>query len=354
MGRRQSSTPTVKDVATLASVSIGTVSRVLNDHADVGTDLRDRVQAAIRELGYRTNGRPEGARQQSRVIGFLLCNGAGINPIHAHLLLGIEQFCSDAGYYTIFTRYMYSPDQRPEDFELPEFLVRPHLVNCVIVAGANYSYFLHALQMAKIRYVLLGNHVVDRSPEEKPMNQVRYDDYGGSLEAAQYLIQLGHRHIWYIGDKSLPWLLNRYEGYVSAMKGADLEPHVHTYSLADDPFENGHAAVTYILERKYPATAMLCGSEELALGAREALRQHGRDVPRDVSLIGFEHKLTHSRSSNVTSVSIDTLAVGRELARMATALDESFGKDQLEVMVPAALVKRSTCRPFRQDDVMVL
>ncbi|MFL6304384.1 MAG: substrate-binding domain-containing protein [Candidatus Sulfotelmatobacter sp.] len=141
-------------------------------------------------------------------------------------------------------------------------------------------------------------------------------------------------------------LLNRYEGYVSAMKGSGLEPNVHTYSLADDPFENGHAAVTYILERKYPATAMLCGSEELALGAREALRQHGRDVPRDVSLIGFEHKLTHSRSSNVTSVSIDTLAVGRELARMATALNESFGKDQPEIIVPATLLKRSTCRSF--------
>jgi LacI family transcriptional regulator len=354
VGRRQSSTPTVKDIATLASVSMGTVSRVLNDHADVGADLRDRVQSAIRELGYRTNGRPEGARQQSRAIGFLLCNGAGINPIHAHLLLGIEQFCSDAGYYTIFTRYMYSPDQKPEDFELPEFLLQPHLVNCVIVAGANYSNFLLALQMAKIRYVLLGNHVVGRSLETTPMNQVRYDDYGGSLEAAQYLIQLGHRHIWYIGDTSLPWLLNRYEGYLGAMKEADLEPHVHTYPLADDPFENGRAAVTYILERKYPATAMLCGSEELALGAREALHQHGRDVPRDVSLIGFEHKLTHSRSSNVTSVSIDTLRVGRELARMATALNESFGEDQPEIVVPAMLLKRSTCRPFRPDDVMVL
>jgi DNA-binding LacI/PurR family transcriptional regulator len=99
---------------------------------------------------------------------------------------------------------------------------------------------------------------------------------------------------------------------------------------------------------------MLCGSEELALGAREALRQHGRDVPRDVSLIGFEHKLTHLRASNLTSVSIDTLAVGRELARMAACLDESSGKDQPEVIVPATLVKRSTCRPCRQDDVMVL
>jgi len=326
----------------------------LNDHADVGVALRDRVQAAIPELGYQANGRPEAARRQSRAIGSLLCNGAGINPIHAHLLLGIEQFCSDAGYYTIFTRYMYSPDQNPEHFELPEFLLQPHLVNCVIVAGVNHPNFLLALKAAKIRYVLLGNHVVDLPPGEKRVNQVRYDDYGGAFQAAQYLIQLGHRNIWYIGDTSLPWLLNRYEGFVSAMKAADLEPRVHAYSLADDPFENGHTAVTYILERKYPATAMLCGSEELALGAREALHQHGRDVPRDVSLIGFEHKLTPSRASNVTSISIDTVAVGRELARMAITLNESFGKDQPEVIVPSTLMKRSTCRPFRQDDVMVL
>src|SRR5205085_2358779 len=95
-----------------------------NDHTDVGAALRDRVQTAIRDLGYQVNGRSEASRQQSRAIGFLLSNGAGINPIHAHLLLGIEQFCSDAGYYTIFTRCTYSPDQKPENFDLPAFLLQ--------------------------------------------------------------------------------------------------------------------------------------------------------------------------------------------------------------------------------------
>lgn len=97
------------------------------------------------------------------------------------------------------------------------------------------------------------------------------------------------------------------------MKAADLEPHVHAYSLADDPFENGHAAVTYILERKYPATAMLCGSEEPTLGAREALHQHGRDVPRDVSLIGLEQKLTLSRFK--CDVRLDRYSRGRPRVR---------------------------------------
>jgi LacI family transcriptional regulator len=317
-----------------ASVWIGTVSRVLNDHADVAAPLRDRVEAAIRELGYRAIPRIETSRQQSRAIGFLLSNGAGINPIHAHLLLGVEQFCSDAGYYTIFTRYKYGSEQKPAELELPEFLRNRSLVDCVILAGANHPNLLLALEAAKIRYVLLANHFRGTPPKAGRVNQVRYDDLGGCFDATHYLIQLGHKDIWYIGDTSLPWFLNRYSGYVEAMKAAGLAPHAYTYSLADDPFENGHAAVNYLLERKYTATALLCGSEELALGAREALRQHGRDVPRDVSLIGFEHQLTHSRTSSLTSISIDTLAVGRELARMAIAFNESFGKTQPEVVIP--------------------
>jgi LacI family transcriptional regulator len=125
---------------------------------------------------------------------------------------------------------MYSPDQTPDDFALSEFLLQSHLVNCVIVAGENYS-TSSLRSKCKIRYVLLGHHVVGRSPEQAPVNHVGYDDYTGSLEAAQYLIQLGHRHVWYIGDTSLPWLLNRYQGYVSAMRGAGLEPNVHTRIL---------------------------------------------------------------------------------------------------------------------------
>jgi DNA-binding LacI/PurR family transcriptional regulator len=94
---------------------------------------------------------------------------------------------------------MYSPGQEPENFESPEFLLQPHLVNCVIVAGVNHPNFLLALKAAKIRYVLLGNHVVGLPHRQKRVNQVRYDDYGGAFRAAQYLIQLGHRNIRYIG-----------------------------------------------------------------------------------------------------------------------------------------------------------
>lgn len=335
-------------------MSIGTVSRVLNDHADVGLPLRERVEAAIRELGYRAVVRPTLERDHTRVLGFLLCNGQGINAVHGHLLMGVEDYCSEAGYYLLFARHFHSPEIPSEEIEIPEILYGREHVACTILAGNSHRNFLSALEANNIRHVLLANHAPEYQNSARRVNSVRYEDVGGFAEATRYLIQLGHKQIWFLGDTSLPWFRNRYQGYASAMTAAQLEPRAHTFALADDPFENGHAAASYIVDQNYPVTALLCGSEELALGAREALRQHGRDVPSDVSLIGFQHQSMNARTFNMTCVRVDMVEVGRQLAKHAIARVESYGMDQPEVVVPSTLVKRATCRPLRADDVMVL
>jgi LacI family transcriptional regulator, galactose operon repressor len=133
-----------------------------------------------------------------------------------------------------------------------------------------------------------------------------------------------------------------------------LEPHAHTIALSDDEFENGQLAVSYILEQGWPVTAILAASDELAFGAREGLRQHRRDVPKDVSLVGFEHQIGHARGSNLTSITVDMVDVGRQLAKLAIAQIESEKKQMLEVAVPTVFVKRSTCRPLRKEEHMLL
>ena len=230
------------------------------------------------------------------------------------------------------------------------------MADCFIVAGSSYDSFLAELSRNGFSHVALANHitVMRNGGESRRKNQVRYDDFGGYEEATTYLIQLGHKQIWFIGDTSRPWFRNRLEGYRSAMREAGLTPQAHTAAVADDGYENGLAAVSYILEQKWPVTAILAGSDDLAFGAREALRQHGRDVPRDVSLIGFEHELTRVRASNITSVCVDTAEVGRQLARMAINKVERPGTDFPESVVPAILIKRSTCRPLRVEEPMVL
>lgn len=352
---RRSSAPTMKDIARHAKVSIGTVSRVLNRHEDVDDELRARVESVARRVGYRLSDRTRSVvHVKSRIIGLILCNDFGLSSAQSLLLLGVEEYCSQAGYYLLFARHHYAPAAESADLDIPGVVQTPGLAECVIIAGPIHRNIVSAFENHGLNYVLLANHLMDSSRDALPKACVEYDDLGGCYEATRYLAQLGHRDIWYIGDASRPWHRNRFKGYARAVAELDLEPHVHTIALSDDEFENGQAAVSYILEQGWPVTAILAASDELAYGAREGLRQHRRDVPKDVSLIGFEHEKGRARGSNLTSVSVDMVEVGRQLAKAAIAQIEARDKDVRDIVIPAALVKRSTCRPLRKEDHMML
>jgi DNA-binding LacI/PurR family transcriptional regulator len=355
MGRRSSAFPKIKDVADRASVSIGTVSRVLNGHQDVGNELQERVQRAIRELGYLPDARAQNfVREHSRIIGLVMCNGGGFNSIHAYLLLGVEEACAEADYYLLFARQQYDAQIKPGDLQLSGFIQARGLADCLILTGTIYANLLHALDGAGVTYVTLANHVVGPHGARSDKNQVRYNDSEGFENATRYLIQLGHKHIWYIGDTSKPWFQRRHEGYAKAMAESSLEPRAHTVAIDDESFQNGHAAAAFIIEQGWPMTAIIAGSDEMALGAKEALLQHGRLVPRDVSLIGFQHQVDRSTANQLTCVCVDGREVGRQLAKAAIKRNESKGKDLPEVIVPSILVKRGSCRPLRGEEHMVL
>jgi LacI family transcriptional regulator len=352
---RRSSSPTMKDIARRANVSIGTVSRVLNRHDDVDDGLRERVETIARKVGYRLSEKTRSVvHTKSRVIGLILLNDFGLNSAQSLLLLGVEETCSNAGYYLLFARHQYSSNAAPADLEVPNVVQTPGLADCVIVAGTIHGNILKALEDYGLRYVLLGNHFVNSGEKALQGNWVQFDDVTGCYQATQYLAQLGHKHIWYIGDDARPWHRNRFKGYSQAISELGLEHHAHTIALSDDEFESGQAAVSYISEQKWPMTAILAASDGLAFGAREGLRQHRLDVPRDVSLIGFEHETGRARASNLTSVSVDMVEVGRHLAKAAIAQIEGREKDVRGMTVPTYLVKRSTCRPLRKEEHMML
>lgn len=345
----------MRDIARRANVSIGTVSRVLNRHEDVDEELRTRVEAVARKVGYRFSARTRSVvYTKSRIIGLILCNDFGLSSAQSLLLLGIEEYCSSAGYYLLFARHSHAQGASVNGLEIPSVVQTPGLADCVILAGTIEENLLSAFDRSGLRYVLLANELADPNVRVKQRVLVQYDDAGGCYEAVRYLAQLGHKHIWYIGDASRSWNRNRLNGYIRAITELQLEQHVHTIALSDDEFENGQAGVSYITEQQWPLTALVAASEELAAGAREGLRQHRREVPKDVSLIGFEHGSARARGSHVTSVSVDMIEVGRQLAKTAIAQIENQQKEPRDVVIPALLLKRSTCRPLRQEDHMLL
>jgi len=221
------------------------------------------------------------------------------------------------------------------------------IADCVILAGSNFENFTKSLDKRGVEYVLMANNFGALESRE-PFDQVRFDDLSGAMEATRYLISLGHKDIWFIGDTSLPWYKNRYEGYCKAMKEAGLEILSQTLGLSDDRFLNGLNSIQMILEQDRRVTAVLAGNDEVAHGVWEGLQKAHITVPQDVSLIGFDDQHGMARLQSLTSVRVEAIEIGRQLAKMAIAKIKSKGRRLPEVLLSTNLVKRETCRPLLQ------
>src|SRR5262249_46500776 len=142
-GKERSLAATIKDVAALAKVSVGTVSRVINARPDVNAELRVRVEEAIRQLNFRPNARAQSlSRKASPIISFILSNRSFVHPFHAHVLSGVEEYCSQTGYFVVFARFNYSGNTPVSQLRLPSVLRSHGIADCVIAAGTNYPNFL--------------------------------------------------------------------------------------------------------------------------------------------------------------------------------------------------------------------
>ena len=341
---------TIKEVAKRANVAIGTVSRVMNDRPGVNAELRVRVEEAIRELNYRPNARARSFVQNSSpIISFVQSNRKLLYAFHSDVLQSVEESCAEEGYFVLFTRYNYSPETKSSELLLPKVLQSHGVADCLILAGMNYENFVEAVETLGVPCVLLKNTFTSKNPRP-PFDQVGWDDFGGSYEATRYLIELGHRDIWYIGDASLAWYRARFEGYQQAMRDRQLEPRAQTVGLSDNLYANGYACMDMILDQRHPVTAVFAGYDDVAYGAWDALTKHGLQVPRDVSIVGYhDEDQAQFKVPPLTTVRVDKVAVGRQLARMAIEKLRSPGKRVPEVTLPVALIRRGTTRPLVQD-----
>src|SRR5260370_10400061 len=177
----------IKDVAVRAKVAVGTVSRVINGRDNVDPKLRSRVQKAIQDLGYRPNARAQAlSRNASPILSFILSNRTFVHPFHSQVLQGVEQYCSNAGYFVLFTHFDYPAATTPEALRLPGVLQTHGIADCVIVSGTNYDSSLHALHKLDIPYLVLGNNLIGDHPRPA-FDPLRFDQIGGALESTVYL-----------------------------------------------------------------------------------------------------------------------------------------------------------------------
>lgn len=276
-------TARLSDIAAQAGVSEATVSRVLNGKANVSAATRQTVLAALDVLGYE---RPTRLRQRSAGLVGLITPELS-NPIFPALAQVIEQVLSRHGFTPVLCTQ--TPGGSTED-ELVEMLVDRGVAGIVFVSG------LHADTTADHdRYARLAGRgvpfvLINGYSDRIDAPFISPDDRAAMWMAVQHLAELGHERIGLaIGQQRYVPVLRKIEGFTAAMRevlglGAEEASGLVHHTLFS--VEGGHAAAGALLDKG--CTAIVCGSDMMALGAIRAVRQRGLSVPQDVSVVGFD------------------------------------------------------------------
>jgi LacI family transcriptional regulator len=334
---------TIDDVAADSSVSIATVSRVLNEPWRVLPETKDRVTASINKLGYVPNIRARLlARGQSGIICFLLSNRPFAHSVHSLVLKGAAARADIMGLQVIYATCNYQSDTPADDIALPSVLAANGLIDGVVVAGTNYPNILTALDELDLPYVMYGTNMVVPSDDFLPKAVYIDGEHGGYL-ATRYLLSLGHTKIRYIGEIAMPWYGRRYTGYCRAMQEAGLPCPPAVGSSAEGEMAMGFNTTSELLDAGDEFTALFVGGDAGALGALRAMRRRGIAVPRDVSLVGFnDEELARIADPPLTTVRGANEEAGMQCVEMLNALIRRTVETAEPVIVPVSLIERES------------
>ncbi|MDR1824500.1 MAG: LacI family DNA-binding transcriptional regulator [Bifidobacteriaceae bacterium] len=335
--------PALRDVAVAAGVSHQTVSRVVNGNPRVLPATRERVLQAIEELGYRRNHAARAlATSRTRVLGVVVVNTRLYGP--SGTLLGIEQAARQAGYWVSVASVPEGDATAARD-AIGHFLDQG--VDGLAVVAQTEPVLRAAQQAAgACPTVLVTSGPVEPTDATTRAGLVRIDidQAMGVGLVVSHLAQLGHRQIAHLAGPT---------GNLHAQ--ARLEAwrrHVSTAGLTLGPLLQGDwsAASGYALGLTWanaaqPPTAVFAANDTMAQGLLRALHEEGWEVPRDVSVVGFDDSPgTDQTIPPLTTVRQDLEALGKACVEALVGLMEGF--PQAGVLLPPGLVVRdSTARP---------
>ena len=321
-------------------MSTATVSRVARGQVTVDAAIRARVRRAADELGIDLELR---RHEKSTIVAFILSNRDVLHSFQARILLGAKNYCSSQNRELLFMSLRYSPGVPPKELHLPQILNQRSLVRAAILGGTNSPNLLSALREQEIPFSVLGNNVVGQWNSAN-YDAVYSDDVQGAFDLTSHLIGEGHRDIWFIGDTDLPWYARCAEGYRKSMQKAGLQPRQS--EIHSDDRQLGYLAMRSILSRNEPVTAVFAGSDPIARGVYDAVRQSGLDIPGDISIAGFNDSEASLMYPPLSSVREFPEELGRHLAEFVLKRLTDPGRQPQQLTIPTRVVVRESTQPL--------
>ena len=340
MAQAASQRLTIRQIADLAGVSIATVSRVLNGREDVSDETRDLVSRVIRENGYTAHRAARGlSAGQTGLVGVLV---PLVFPAYfSGILAGAAEALSERDLQIVL-----SPTGGEHDREVT-VLDRLHGLTdgALIILPEESSEELERLIDDGYRFVVLDPlmPLAERIPSVSAANT------SGADQAMRHLLELGHRRIAQITGPS-GWLAteDRRRGYRAALAAAGILPDPALEVESVPEIEPGKNAAEYLLDLPDPPTAVLAFNDNIAIGAIQAARERGLEVPGDLSVVGFDD-VEHATivTPALTTVRQPLAEMGRTGVSLLMRLLERHRVETLHVELATRLVVRDSTAPPR-------
>lgn len=330
--------PTIRDVAKHAGVGLGTVSRVLNNSARVSEETRQRVQQAIKELNFTPNSI---ARQLS--LGKTYTIGAIIpfftSPSAVERLRGVEATLANSQ-YTLIIFNVETAERRSKCIQ--DLLSKAQLDGVLMISLQPTDKEVAAFSAAEIPVVLV-------EAQHEKLSQVVPDDIAGGRLATQYLINLGHRRIAFVGDLvPTPFHFSssrdRYLGYREALAAAGIPHREEYYKQGVHGRYKANQMTREVLALPEPPTAIFAASDLQAIGVLEAAREQGLKVPQQLSVIGYDD-IEIASYMNLTTVRQFLFESGQQGVNLLLAELEDPASERLNNILSPELVERNTTAP---------
>lgn len=327
----------ISDVAAAAGVSVTTVSLVMNDvESRISDETRRRVRDAAQAVGYAPSSIARGLRtQQTRTVG-LISDQIATTPFAGRMLAGAQDAARENGHLV----YLLDTGGDP-----------------VIEGEAIRS--LTAQQVDAMIYACMWHRVVDAPAGLRPQTvfldcrpagggyrSVVPDDRAGGLAAVRELVAAGHRRIAYLDTDDTPIASGlRFDGYVQALAEAGIAPDPALHVRAETSAHGGRAAADALLDLGADRpTAVFCFNDRMAAGAYIAAHRRGLDIPRDLSVVGYDDQqlIAAEQDPPLTTVALPHYEMGRWAMEVALGVRAEGDEDAAHLM---------ECPVIRRDSV---
>ena len=327
---------TLAEVASAAGVSVATVSKVLNDRADVSPETRRRVQKYLRDSKYRPAGSGSALpRELSRSIKVVVPELQ-----NAYIITVLDGIISSAP-VDGFEMVIGSSEGEVVN---PQALLRSDLAGAIFITADASSASLKVLDHAGFPVV-----VVDplRLGDSKCIS-IGATNFTGGVTATEHLLALGHRRIGHAGGpESVDLSHARLAGHSSALRKAGIQLDETLVTHCGFTYEAGRQVAHDLLDRPDRPTAIFAANDEIALGVMEEARRRSIRIPEDLSVVGFDDTFLASRSSPpLTTVAQPLLEMGRVATRSLAQMISNDVVGTRHIELATRLVVRDSTAPL--------